>query len=325
MSYTNNQFSVLADIGGTNTRIALADGTRLLDETIRRYPNANYPDLETVIGLFCEELGGVDAKGACVAVAGPVADGVGSMTNLDWTIDEATLARATGAEVVAILNDLQAQGHGLDHLASDALTPILRGTTSAVPSESVKLVVGVGTGFNTALVVPGRSGKHVPPSESGHASLPVRSDEDIRLSRFVEQEHGFAAVEDVLSGRGLERIYSWLSAEAKDPSTLKAADIMAALEEKDDPRSTQAVEVFVRMLGTVCGNLSLIQLPFGGVYLVGGVARAMAPYLERFNFAQAFADKGRFSEFMDSFSVSVVEDDYAALVGSATYLSERTG
>ena len=70
----------------------------------------------------------------------------------------------------------------------------------------------------------------------------------------------------------------------------------------------------------VAGNLALIQLPFGGVYLVGGVARALAPHLSRFGFADAFRDKGRFAGFMRNFGVAVIEDDYAALVGSAAHL-----
>jgi glucokinase len=53
---------------------------------------------------------------------------------------------------------------------------------------------------------------------------------------------------------------------------------------------------------------------------VGGVARAMAPYLTQFGFEAAFRDKGRFAGFMANFAVSVVEDDYAALIGSASHL-----
>ena len=68
----------------------------------------------------------------------------------------------------------------------------------------------------------------------------------------------------------------------------------------------------------------MIQLPFGGVYLVGGVARAFAPYLAQFGFAEAFRDKGRFAGFMGNFTVSVIEDDYAALTGSAAHLKSLT-
>lgn len=74
---------------------------------------------------------------------------------------------------------------------------------------------------------------------------------------------------------------------------------------------------FCVLLGTVAGNLAPIHLPFGSIYLVGGVACAFSPLLADFSFLEAFRDKGRFAGFMFNFSVSVIDDDYAALTGAA--------
>ncbi|SEK84118.1 glucokinase [Pacificibacter marinus] len=316
-----NTLSLVADIGGTNTRVALVNGTTLLPETIRKYSNAGQPGLEPVLRRYIEEEGDVDCIGACVAVAGPVRDGVGTMTNLDWTIDKDTLRRATKAENVAILNDLQAQGHALGYVADDDITCVTEAQAAVEPSpNAVRLVIGVGTGFNAAPVFETHAGRFVAPSECGHANLPIRNEEELELCQFVENAHGFPAVEDVLSGRGLERVYLFLGTKAGDPREKSAADIMTSVGSGDDPRADETVQVFIKILGTVAGNLSLIQLPFGGVYLVGGVARAMTPYLERFGFTQAFRDKGRFAGFMQNFAVSVIEDDYAALTGCASHL-----
>ena len=101
--------------------------------------------------------------------------------------------------------------------------------------------------------------------------------------------------------------------------TLSAALVMERLAQGEKLAEDTAA-LFVKLLGTVAGNLALIHLPFGGVYLVGGVARAITPYLERFGFEAAFSDKGRFAGFMRNFSIWVVEDDYAALSGSLAYL-----
>ena len=318
MIHPKNKYALVADIGGTNTRVALADGRQILGETIRRYSNADYPGLETVLRRYIDDEGGVDPIAACVAVAGPVRDGRATMTNLNWTIDKDTLARATKAETVAILNDLQAQGHALGYLDDANIRTIIDGPTGL--PNAARLVVGVGTGFNAAPVFDTDQGRLVTPSESGHANLPIRTERELRLCQFVSNAHGFPAVEDVLSGRGLERVYAFLGEEVGISAEAKAKDIMAACADGSDPRATEAAQVFTQILGTVCGNLSLIQLPFGGVYLVGGVARAFAPFLTEFGFGDAFRDKGRFSGFMGNFRVSVIEDDYAALTGSATHL-----
>ena len=311
-------YSLVADIGGTNTRVGLAEGPVLLPETIRKFRNADHPGLEEVLRTYVAEEGDVDCRAASVAIAGPVRDGKGTLTNLDWTIDEATLARATGAEFTAVLNDLQAQGHGLGRIAPENLRPVLKGKDAG--PDAPQLVIGVGTGFNVAPVHYLGAQRLVAPSEAGHGNLPVETEAELRLARSIAAAHGFAAVEEVLSGRGFEGVYAWLGQEAGAAREAKAAEIMAGLENGTDARAAEAVEIFIRLLGRVAGNQALDHLPFGGVFLAGGVSRAMAPYFDRFDFGAAFRAKGRFADFLDQFPVWVIEDDFAALTGSAAHL-----
>lgn len=315
---TNAPLNLVADIGGTNTRVALADGKTLRTDSIRRFKNAEYPGLETILRRYLDEAGIDDCDGACVAAAGPVRGGVAHMTNLDWTIDGDALARATKAESVAILNDLQAQGFAIGHIAAENLAEIVPGP--AASADSAKLVIGVGTGFNAAPVHETPWGRVVAASECGHVNMPIRSEADLRLAHFVETAHGFPGVEDVMSGRGLERLYAFVTTESGTPAELSAAEIVAGMGAEGPAQ--EAVKLMVRLLGSEAGNLALIHLPFGGVYLCGGVARAIAPQLAAMGFAEAFRDKGRFAGFMQNFSVTVIEDDYAALTGCAAYLAQ---
>ncbi|EYD76614.1 Glucokinase [Rubellimicrobium mesophilum DSM 19309] len=311
--------TLVADIGGTNTRVALAHGTEVMADTIRRYANAEQPSLEAALRRFLSESGDVQVVGACVDVAGPVKDGRGTLTNRDWTIDTTTLAQATGAKVTAILNDLQAQGHALGFLDLSKTSTIL--PFAEAGRDATKLVVNVGTGFNVAQVFETGTGRLVPPAEAGHVTLPVRSEADLRLARFVGAAYGFGSVEEVLSGRGIVQVHDWLGQEESDPTRMTSAEIMAAMSQGGDSRAVRAGRIFVRMLGAVAGDLALTTLPFGGVWLVGGLARAFAPYLLDFGFVEAFRDKGRFSGFMEAFGVGVVEDDNAALVGCASHIA----
>lgn len=308
---------IVADIGGTNTRVALADGRVVREASVRKYANADHPGIETVLARYMDETGVHDVDGCCVAAAGPVRDGVATLTNLDWTIDGAALARATRAERVAILNDLQAQGHALGHIAEDKLYPVIAGPRAA---GGAMLVIGVGTGMNAAPVHDTPWGRIVPPSECGHIGMPVRTEADLRLAHFVETVHGFPGVEDVISGRGLERLFAFVTAEAGAPAEARAAEIMQALDQ-GDALAVETGRLFCRILGAEAGNLALVHLPFGGIYLIGGVARAFTPHFAAMGFSDAFRDKGRFAGFMANFAVAVVEDDYAALTGCAAYLA----
>lgn len=318
------QPSLVADIGGTNTRVALADGHQVRQGSIRRYANAGHGALEDVLARYLAEEAPGPVAGVCVAAAGPVRDGVAVMTNLDWTITAPALRAVTGAGRVAILNDLQAQGHALGLIAARHLRPVIDGPAQ---EGAAMLVVGIGTGMNAAPVHASPGGRVVAASECGHASMPVRTDQDYRLARFIATEgphaHGFAGVEDVLAGRGLERVFAFVAAEAGRPETRPAAQIMADLA-AGDALARACAALYVHLLGQELGNLALIHLPFGGIYLIGGVARAMTPWLAEFDLAGHFRDKGRFGPFMENFSVLVIEDDYAALTGCARYLSVQT-
>ena len=115
---------ILADIGGTNTRVALADGRTVRQSSIAKFPNSEFPSLEPVLRTYLDSAGLAGVDGVCVAAAGPVKDGVAEMTNLAWVIDHPQLTRATGATRVAILNDLQAQGQALGQISASNLRSV---------------------------------------------------------------------------------------------------------------------------------------------------------------------------------------------------------
>lgn len=310
---------LLADVGGTNTRIAWAIDGVVDHDRIRKYTNAEFASLEAVIKAAIAETG-ICPDSAALAVAGPVRNGGGALTNLAWQFDESGLARECAIGSVFILNDLQAQGYGLATLRPGASACLMSGRGTPDPLQT-QLVVGVGTGFNATTVYHHRGGRLVTPSECGHATLPQATQDHRQLAAFLEQTHGFASVEDVLSGRGLSALYSWDKlgpAERKDAKT-----IMAAAEAGNDPRARETLRIFVQLLAVVTGDLALATLPFGGIYLIGGMARAVVPWFEWFEFETTFKSKGRFSALMDEFSVHVITDDFAALDGCASFLSER--
>jgi glucokinase len=320
--------SVLADIGGTNTRVALAEGTKVRIDSIRRFPNGDYQargqDIAKVLRDYLDQAG-AQVSGVCVAAAGPVQDGVATMTNLAWVIDADKLTGATGAARVAILNDLQAQGQALGHIPAANLRRVVDGP---VQPGAPMLVVGLGTGVNAAPVHPGPQGRVVPPSECGHVTMPVRTEEDLALVRFVEGrlraagEAPHAGVEEVLAGRGLANLHAFAAHAAGHPAALSSAEVLAAVD-AGDPVAAHAARLYVHILAQMLADLALIHLPYGGIYLIGGMSRAMTPHLAAYGLGPQFREPRRVDLLTDAFSVTVVEDDYAALTGCAVYLDGR--
>ena len=313
---------LVADVGGTNTRVALARGGAVDTGSIRRYRNAGAARLEDVLRRYLDEAAPGPVGGACVALAGPVRDGAARMTNLGWALTEDDLAQATGAPrtQVALLNDLQAQGHALPGIAPENLQPL----RAARPEPgATRLVIGFGTGVNAAVVhpLPG-GGALVPPAEAGHIHLPVADDLDAELAAWMRGQGTFASAEEVLAGSGLERLYRFHAERAGHPDRLDAAAIMAAMD-ADDACARATGAHYMRLMARYATLLALVHLPFGGIAFIGGVARAFAPYTDAFGFDAAFCQMGRFSEFVTAFPVAVLTDDYAALTGCAAHLHAR--
>jgi glucokinase len=177
-------------------------------------------------------------------------------------MDAAKLTGATGASRVAILNDLQAQGHALGFVPAEHLNNVVAGP---VNDGGAMLVVGLGTGVNAAPVQETQFGRVVAPSECGHVNLPIRTDEDFRLMRFIEAllaktgEVPHAGVEEVLSGRGLANLHSFAASEAGVAGGLTSALVLAELAAGDET-SAHAARLYVHVLAETLADLALVQL-----------------------------------------------------------------
>lgn len=305
-----------ADIGGTNTRLALLNGTQLRPETARSYPNAAAPHLNAHLTRFLTEMGETPDLLA-LALAGPVQVGTdheatGALTNRDWAISTRSASQAVGGARTVLLNDLQAQGYALPHIRADQLETVYHG--SAAPQQSARLVIGLGTGMNIAVVHPQPSGAcFVPAAEAGHIDFAPQDAELRELADFLIGTLGHVAAEDVLSGRGLSNVHHFVSGAQIAP-----ADIIDACA-RGEADALRSAALMARALGAFAGDMALVHMALGGVYLVGGVARALRPYLGPDAFYTAYVNKGRFAHIPRGISVSVVCDDYAALTGAAQY------
>lgn len=306
---------LVADLGGTNTRVALADAGVLRQGSIRRYLNADHRGLAPILRAYLRDIGGEVCAAVCLSVAGPVRGGTAQMTNLDWLIDTQALAAELEVPRVALLNDLQAQGHALAGLPQRSLEVIVPAQAAPAPGAS-RLVVGAGTGFNAAPVHYTGRGAVVAASECGHIHLPRHGATEEALARHLAEAHGVATVEEVLCGRGLVALHAWLGGREREGDAIMAA--LAA----GDAAALRTGQLYVRVFGRVLATLALTHLPYGGIYLIGGVARAFAPHMAALGLGASMTEMGRFSGLMTEFPVWSVVDDYAALAGCASYLAQ---
>ena len=309
---------LVADVGGTNTRLAISRDGKLDTTTLQKIRNVDFSDLEAVLAFYLTNSNETIDE-AAVAVAGPVQNGKGELTNRAWKFDEISLAKSLQVDAVFVLNDLQAQGHAIGKIPSENIRSLWQ-PTEVIHADATKLVIGVGTGFNAAAIINSASPNLVLPAECGHSSLPQEDEADRLIAEKLQENFGFASVEDALSGRGFENLHNLVVSE--NSINLSSQQIFEAAN-KGDFASLQTVQVFCRLMARTSGNIALNFLPFGGVYLIGGMARAVTEYLDRFDFVDHFQSKGRFSDLMKQFPIALIEDDFAALYGLTSIQSRQ--
>jgi len=196
-----------ADIGGTRSRLLIGeDGVwrALRQETLA---SANFPGIGALLGFLRPRE---RTTAACLALAGPVEGDVARMTNLPWRVDAAHVAGRFGLRRVRLINDLAAQAHGLSGLESAGLHTLHVG---APLGKAPRALIGAGTGLGMALVLGPGAEPTVLASEGGHADFAPADDEQLALLQYLLPHHGRASLETVLSGPGLERLYTFVAGQ----------------------------------------------------------------------------------------------------------------
>jgi len=284
------------DIGGTNCRLALFEGGRVLRREVVPTEGSG------IVGPLRAFLGDDVVEAACLAVAGPVVEGHATLTNHRWSFHEDELAEALGCPV-RVVNDFHAAARGVLELTDEGW----RSLNGSRPARGTAVVLGPGTGLGQALLLEDGS---VVPGEGGHVDFAPNDEEQLRLWRHLAERYGHVSVERVLSGRGLVDLHAFFRAEGlagEVPST--PADVSRG----EDQASVAARRCFVSVLGAHAGNLALQVLPTGGVWLCGGIP----PRLDLQGITEAFAHKGRFSELVERVPLVLVTDPRLGLLGAA--------
>lgn len=315
------------DIGGTNTRLALfredPSCLTLVEEQV--YSSREHAGLEEIVKLFLRGRSQT-ADIACFGFAGPVLEGRAVAANLPWAIDAADLSRHTGIGSVRLINDLQAHAYGIGDLPDTDLTILNEGT----PAAGNAALIAAGTGLGEAGMFWDGIEHHAFAAEGGHADFGPGNDLEIALDSFLMKKFGHVSCERVISGQGIRNIYDFLASTNinEEPQWLKdelsqAAD-PAVLISEHGLNGTAAIcecalNIFAGAYGAEAGNLALRMMAVGGIFISGGIAGKIMPFMKKPLFMEAFVNKGRMKPLLQQVPVKVIVNDRIGLLGAARY------
>jgi len=311
------------DIGGTKTLIGLFephDG-RPIPLDVQAFSTTGFPGLlEIIDAFFAATPQRPRISAAAFGVAGPVINQTAQMTNVEWRVDAVQLADGFALPQVSLLNDLQAMAYSVPVLDGDELHPLQRGTKRLDGNMGI---IAAGTGLGGSLLH--RLGDRRVPmaSEVGHSDFAARTDREIAFLQFIRDRHGRAEIEHLLCGPGLVNLSDFTHQDrpcevSSDPPEDPAVVSGAALEGRC-AACVEALEMFVEAYGAAAGNLALVGVTTGGMFIGGGIAPRILPALQTGRFVEAFCDKGLMRPLVEVMPVHVILNPDAGLLGAAVY------
>ncbi|MEO7387779.1 MAG: glucokinase [Gammaproteobacteria bacterium] len=302
---------LVADVGGTNTRCAIARPGGTLD-TVEEFRNREFPGLDRLLGSYLGLLPPAQRPDeAVIAIAAPIRGDEIRMVNINWTFSVQGLARSLSLRKVTPLNDFAAQAYALPVLGPADLLQV--GGGKAVDGAP-KVVVGPGTGLGMAGLVRIGNRWHAITGEGGHATMAPSNERESRIITLGRERFGHCSAERLISGAGLAFVYHALNGGPELAPDTVGARIAAA-----DAAALDALDVFFQLLATVASNLALTFAAFGGVYIGGGITPRYLEQIQASGFRQRFEDKGRYRPVLADIPTWVITADQPALRGLAAF------
>ncbi|WP_122466099.1 MULTISPECIES: glucokinase [Brevundimonas] len=325
MSVTWDKTLLVGDVGGTNARFAIAhmlDGKPVLEHH-ESFPAERYPTFLEGVKAFidgCE----VKPTSGVIAVAGPVTDGEIDLTNSPWRVSEREL-ETLGLKPARLINDFEALAWGAPVVPEDQLASL--GGPDQGDDDSAIAVLGPGTGFGvSALARDGQGNEMALPSEGGHACFAPGDAVEDEILRILRRRYDRVSIERLICGPGLLNMHRAL-AEIDGRETHIDDPAQITQEALDDPRGHcgQTLARFCAILGAVAGDVALTMGARGGVYIAGGIAPRILPFLKASPFRERFERKGRFQDYMQAIPTKVILHKHAALLGAARVAFREAG
>ncbi|MEM1366710.1 MAG: glucokinase [Cyanobacteria bacterium P01_H01_bin.15] len=327
------------DIGGTNTRLQLVNIGQNREFEIQGqqiYSSQEAPDLVPIVKTFLQDQGNPQPENACFAIAGPVIDNCCQLTNLHWELEGSRLAQELNISQVELINDFSAICYGVLGLSPDKLKTLQ--AADALPNAPIA-VIGAGTGLGQGFLIPQGAHYQVFPTEGGHCDFAPRSQLEFELLTYLRHKYqtDHVSVERVVSGQGIVAMYQFLRDRKFVPESLEVgqqirewetsatsdidpgAIISQAGMKQTDRLCEQTMEIFVETYAAEVGNLALKLLPYGGLYIGGGIATKILPLLEAGSFLNVFHQKGRMRSLMEQIPIHIILDSKVGLKGTIFY------
>lgn len=310
----------VADVGGTNIRLALVENGRIA--AIEKYLCADFTSIDDAILQFQNDIQVEQFVSGCIAIACPVNDDMVKMTNHTWSFSKSALKKHLELAQLEVINDYTAIAHSLPHLNHNQVIQV--GAGHAKEHGNIA-VFGPGTGLGVEHLTWTSSGWHTLDGEGGHVDFAPTDEGDVIIWRYLYKIFGRASAEEVLSGRGILNIYHAFCADASaTPIHTKPSEVTSAGLDGSDTMALKAITHFCQIMGSFAGNLALNLCTTGGIFIGGGITSRLQDFFIESRFREKFEAKGGMTNYVKHIPTYLINEPDHGLLGALAYLNQHT-
>ena len=314
--------SVVADVGGTNIRLAVCELETGALSQVEEFPCAQFEGLEMAVQQYFNSLQS-EVSNLCIGIACPVDNDLIEMTNLSWSFSKRELQASLQLNSLHLINDYTAISLAVPFLSDEEKIQIGGGNPVV---DGVTAVFGPGTGLGVSHIIKQDNKWISLDGEGGHSSFTVNTREQADILFILQAKFGHVSAERILSGQGLVNIYESLCQINNQPSILTLPqEVSQAGLNGHCNIARRSLEVFCQVMGGFAGNLALNLGCTGGVYIAGGIVPRFIDFFQASEFRAYFEDKGRFQSYLSTIPTYLITNDNPGLLGASVYLRQELG
>jgi glucokinase len=317
--------ALLADIGGTHARFALADPRlpeALVEDSVRQFEVAGFGSIVDAARHYLEQRQAADGRvtHGVFAVAGRIEGDQARITNHPWLISRAATQGALGLRQLRLVNDFAAQAMAVALLGAKDLAPIgAIGFERGDGGDRSYAVLGPGTGLGVSALLLRNGCRHVLETEGGHVSFAATNPREAAVLERLAARFGRVSNERLVSGNGLVNIHGALAELDGEPVAALLPQDVSAGAARGEPRCREAMALFCAAFGAIAGDLVLTLGAWDGVFLTGGLVPKLLGPLQQGPFRAQFEAKGRFAPAMAGVPTLAVLHPQPGLLGAAAF------
>lgn len=335
MSKKSDNFLLVGDIGGTNSNFGLfefldSDWHLICSFHFKSKQIDDFTRIVSELVAHINKMHQITIKHLCIAAAGPVspARDYCTLTNAPISIDAKALKKALNLNCIAITNDFEVIEYGINRITPEYLIQIY---TGQMRDRANKVIIGAGTGLGASIVYWDCGKKRYSPvmSEGGHSDCSVQNKTEYELLEFIQHSENRScniSWEDILSGAGIKRMYSFFRArDSAAPSYWRLGNDGPQPDEifqsKDLDAYAQATyQLYTKMYARFAKYAALTALSLGGLYIAGGIAAHNVSLFESEIFITEFLNCCKQQSLLRTIPIFVIADYNVSLYGAAEYM-----